>query len=99
VWNYTFGLRAQETGELGDLPGARVATSAIYVSSRRPTAPDHPEVAVALSKLGGVLQDLGDLPAARVSFERALRIGEAALGPDHRYTPRAIHDGWRPHDR
>jgi len=30
-----------------------------------------------------VLQDLGDLAGARTQFEQALRIGAAALGPDH----------------
>jgi hypothetical protein len=30
-----------------------------------------------------VLQELGDLAGARASFERALRIFEAAYGPDH----------------
>jgi hypothetical protein len=44
---------------------------------------DHPEVATARSKLGGVLRDLGDLPAARLELERALVIVEASLGPDH----------------
>ena len=32
-----------------------------------------------------MLRDLGDLPGARTQFERALQIGEAALGPDHPY--------------
>jgi Tetratricopeptide repeat len=30
-----------------------------------------------------VLWELGDLPGARTQLERALRIGEVALGPDH----------------
>jgi tetratricopeptide (TPR) repeat protein len=30
-----------------------------------------------------VQQDLGDLEGARASYERALRIDEAAFGPDH----------------
>jgi hypothetical protein len=33
--------------------------------------------------LGGVLRRLGDLQGARAQYERALAIGEAALGPDH----------------
>jgi tetratricopeptide (TPR) repeat protein len=32
-----------------------------------------------------VLQDLGDLQGARKQLERALQIGEAALGPKHPY--------------
>jgi hypothetical protein len=45
--------------------------------------PDHPEVAVGCNNLGGLLQAVGDLVGARVQLERALRIAEAALGPDH----------------
>ena len=30
-----------------------------------------------------MLRDLGDLAGARTQYELALRIGEAALGPDH----------------
>jgi tetratricopeptide (TPR) repeat protein len=30
-----------------------------------------------------VLQDLGDLEGAKEQYDRALAIGEAALGPDH----------------
>jgi tetratricopeptide (TPR) repeat protein len=35
------------------------------------------------NNLGLVLKDLGDLAGARAQFERALAIGETALGPDH----------------
>jgi Flp pilus assembly protein TadD len=45
--------------------------------------PDHPDMAVRLSGLGLLLQDLGDLEGARVQLERALAVGEAALGPNH----------------
>jgi hypothetical protein len=40
-------------------------------------------VAAWRNSLGGVLQDLGDPAGARAQYERALEIGEAALGPDH----------------
>src|SRR5215218_10165537 len=44
--------------------------------------PEHPHVATARSNLGSVLQGLGDLEGARAQLERALAVGEAALGPD-----------------
>jgi len=33
--------------------------------------------------LGLVLQDLGDLKGAQAAYQRALKIDEAAFGPDH----------------
>ena len=41
------------------------------------------DAAALWNNLGRVLQALGDLPAARKCIERALAIGERALGPDH----------------
>ena len=35
--------------------------------------PDHPEVAIDMNNLGGVLKDLGDMSGAKAHFERALR--------------------------
>ncbi len=45
--------------------------------------PDHPTVAIRLSNLALILQDLGQLAEARPLAERALAITEAAYGPDH----------------
>ncbi len=45
--------------------------------------PDHPQVAIRVNNLGGVLRALGDLAGARASYERALKIDEAVYGPDH----------------
>lgn len=45
--------------------------------------PEHPKVAIRLSNLGTVLQNLGDLQGARENTARALRIDEVALGPEH----------------
>ena len=36
-----------------------------------------------VNNLGSVLKDLGDLAGARAAYERALKIDEAAFGPDH----------------
>jgi len=45
--------------------------------------PDHPNVAIRVNNLGGVLYDLRDLAGARAAFERAQRIFEKFLPPDH----------------
>jgi tetratricopeptide (TPR) repeat protein len=45
--------------------------------------PDHPNVAIRVNNLGGVLQALGDLEGAKDHYQRALEIDEADLGPDH----------------
>ena len=68
---------------LGDLPGARTQLERALQISEAALGPDHPNVGIRRSNLGGVLQDLGDLTGARTQFERALQISEAALGPDH----------------
>jgi hypothetical protein len=42
--------------------------------------PDHPDVAIRLSNLGGVLRALGDLQGAKKNYERALEIFRKFLG-------------------
>jgi tetratricopeptide (TPR) repeat protein len=54
--------------------------------------PDHPDTAISLNNLGGLLQDMGDLAAARPYLERALDITEKALGPDHPDTVRSLNN-------
>ncbi len=38
---------------------------------------------MVVNNLGSVLQDLGELSEARACHERALKIDEAAFGPEH----------------
>jgi len=45
--------------------------------------PNHPNVAIRVNNLGGVLHDLGDLAGARACFERALNILTQFLPADH----------------
>jgi tetratricopeptide (TPR) repeat protein len=45
--------------------------------------PRPPQRRPDVNNLGGVLQALGDLAGAKACYERALRIDEAAFGPDH----------------
>ena len=48
--------------------------------------PDHPDVAMTVNNLGGVLNDLGKQQEARKCFERALKIYRQKLGEDHPMT-------------
>ena len=51
--------------------------------------PEHPEVAITLTNLGIVQQQLGELDAARADTGRPLGIFERRLGPDHPHTRQA----------
>jgi tetratricopeptide (TPR) repeat protein len=53
---------------------------------------NHPEVALYVSNLGGVLNDLGDLVDARMYLERALKIAEATYGSDHPDVATAVNN-------
>jgi tetratricopeptide (TPR) repeat protein len=44
---------------------------------------EHPDIAMSLSNLAGLLRAEGDFVGARPLYERALAIREKALGPDH----------------
>ncbi|HJQ23982.1 MAG TPA: FxSxx-COOH system tetratricopeptide repeat protein [Blastocatellia bacterium] len=85
---------SNETSRLLSVVGVYLRTRAEYAQAKRmheralaidkaALGPDHPNVAIHLSNLGGVLQDQGDLAGAKVRFERALAIDEAAFGPNH----------------
>jgi hypothetical protein len=49
-------------------------------------ASQHPDTAVSLSNLGGLLQGQGDLAGAKPYFERALHIFHLRLGQEHPFT-------------
>ncbi|MCX6668271.1 MAG: tetratricopeptide repeat protein, partial [Methanothrix sp.] len=44
---------------------------------------EHPNVAIDVNNLGGVLRDLGDLQGAKRFYERALLIFLRCLGENH----------------
>ena len=64
----------------------------------------HPEVTMAkspeeerqrfqnMSNLGSVLHEMGDLTGAKAAYERALKIDEAAFGPDHPNVATAVNN-------
>jgi hypothetical protein len=55
--------------------------------------PDHPNTAVVLSNLAGLLEATGDYAGAEPLLRRALEILEKALGPDHPQT-KAVRDNY-----
>ena len=67
----------------GRLSEARVLLERALAIVETTLGPDDPRVAIQLSNLATVLQDLGDAAGARPLVERALAIGEATLGPGH----------------
>ncbi len=53
---------------------------AIY---QKALGPDHPDVALSVNNLAGLLGDQGQYAAAEPLYRRSLAIREKALGPDH----------------
>jgi Tfp pilus assembly protein PilF len=45
--------------------------------------PEYPAVAITLTNVGSVQEQLGELAAASVTEQRALVINEAVYGPEH----------------
>jgi tetratricopeptide (TPR) repeat protein len=68
---------------LADLCGAKMSLTRALSIDEKVFGPDHPNVAIDVNNLGGVLQALGELQESRECFERALKIDEKVFGPDH----------------
>jgi hypothetical protein len=68
---------------LGQLAEAQPLTERALAITETAYGPDHPDVAIRLGNLAGILQDLGQPAQARPLAERALAITETAYGPDH----------------
>ena len=54
--------------------------------------PEHPDTAMSLNNLAGLLQAQGDLAGARPLYERALAIREKVLGPEHPDTAMSLNN-------
>jgi len=63
--------------------GARTCLERALRIDEGALGPNHPKVAIRVSNLGLLRQDLGDLVGTRECFERALRIRCEFLGDDH----------------
>ena len=68
---------------LADLCGAKMSLMRALSIDEKVFGPDHPNVAIDVNNLGGVLQALGELQESRECLERALKIDEKVHGPDH----------------
>ena len=54
---------------------------------------EHPDVAVVLHEIGGVLHAQGDLAGARTSLERSLAISVKVLGTEeHHHVAASLHE-------
>jgi tetratricopeptide (TPR) repeat protein len=69
-------------GRLGKPEAAIDAYRVVLALTITQAGPEHPQVAVALSNIGGKLADAGDYEEARVYLERALVLYEKTYGPD-----------------
>jgi len=83
-------LAADRFQKLGDYAKARPLYERILAIRERACGPDHPNTAMSLNNLAGLLQAQGDLAGARSLFARALAIQGKPRGPDHPHTAMSI---------
>ena len=85
--DHTYTPAAQSIGELWmakmEYAKARPYFERALAIWEKVLGAEHPDAALSLNNLGGLLRRQGDLAAARSYYERALAIFEARLGPDH----------------
>ena len=60
----------------GDLEGAKALYERALAIDEAALGPDHPNVAIRLNNLGGVLKAQGDLEGAKALFERRCKFSE-----------------------
>ena len=69
--------------EQGDLDGAKALYERAIAIDEAALGPNHPDIAIDLNNLGGVLRAQGDLVGTKTLLDRALRIFREFLGDDH----------------
>ena len=69
--------------DLGDHAGAKAAYERAIKIGEAAFGPDHPNVAIRVNNLGGVLQELGDHAGAKAAYERSLKIFRQFLPEGH----------------
>ena len=72
-------------------PEASAAAERSLAIRERDLGPDHPEVAISLQYVAGILQETGQYAEARGVLQRALAIEEKSLGPHSLATGRVLH--------
>ena len=68
---------------MGEFAGANAAYERALAIDETTFGPDHPNVAIRVNNLGGVLRAQGDYAGAKAAYERALAIFEKHLPEDH----------------
>ena len=53
--------------------------------ARKRFGPEHPDTATSLNNLAQLYADMGDYAKAEPLYQRALKINEKALGPEHQH--------------
>jgi tetratricopeptide (TPR) repeat protein len=76
----------------GDLKAAKPWYERALATRKRLLGPDHPDTALSLNNLAGLLWALGDLAAARPLLEGAADVWERVLGSDHPDTARSFNN-------
>ncbi|MBI5935658.1 MAG: tetratricopeptide repeat protein [Chloroflexi bacterium] len=88
LWN-SLGYHVKN---LADYAGAKAAHERAIIVWEACLGADHPQVAIGVNNLGGVLVALGDLAGAKTAFERALKIDEVTYGTDHPSVARDVNN-------
>src|SRR5262249_29587344 len=82
---------AQAALQKGDFNAAEAASLRLLEENIRSFGPDHPNVAVALNRLGPAHYPQGRFTDAEGDFRRMLTIYERRLGPNHEDTAAALN--------
>mmetsp|Transcript_4240 Transcript_4240/g.13993 ORF Transcript_4240/g.13993 Transcript_4240/m.13993 type:complete len:96 (+) Transcript_4240:346-633(+) len=67
----------------GDYAGAKPLYERAIEIGEKTLGPNHPNLAIRLNNLAGLLEAQGLYTQAKPLYERAIEIDEKALGPDH----------------
>jgi tetratricopeptide (TPR) repeat protein len=86
------GLAAYRQSALADYSSARPLFERALALREKALGSDHPDTALSLNNLGGLLFSQGDLAEARPYYESALVIREKALGSDHPNTAESLNN-------
>jgi tetratricopeptide (TPR) repeat protein len=79
-------------GMIGNYSEARIYSERALAIREQVLGPEHPDTALSLNNLAGLLRAQGDYAAARPLSERALAIWEQVLGPDHPHTATSLNN-------
>ncbi len=85
-------LAAYRQGALAAYSSALPLFERALAISEKVWGPNHPDTAMSLNNIGGLLQSQADLARARPYYEKALAINEKVLGADHPTTAGSLNN-------